>query len=62
MWGLAEEKLLLFLYQRAKSNPEMRSDKGIRSKGWLSVVGDLNKYSGKYFDKGTSATTRSVLC
>lgn len=52
VWGLAEEKLLLFLYLRAKNDSELRSDKGIKSRGWQNVVDDLNKHSGKEFDKG----------
>lgn len=52
VWGQAEEKLLLFLYLRAKNDSELRSDKGIKSRGWQSVVDDLNKHSGKEFDKG----------
>lgn len=54
VWGIAEEKLLLFLYLRAKQSPELRSDKGIKSRGWQNVVDGLNKHSGKEFDKGVA--------
>ncbi|KAG7383413.1 hypothetical protein PHYBOEH_009935 [Phytophthora boehmeriae] len=50
-WKLADEKLLLFLYLRARHDPEVRSDKGIRGRGWLEVVAELNNHCSTNLDK-----------
>ncbi|RLN10177.1 hypothetical protein BBJ28_00007242 [Nothophytophthora sp. Chile5] len=59
-WGIVEEKLLLFLYLKARNDPEVRSDKGIKARGWLNIVTDLNQHCKTSFNRGTLTDVGSL--
>jgi hypothetical protein len=50
-WKRADEKLLLKCYLAAHNDASLKSDKGVKSKGWAQIVARLAK-EGISADKG----------
>jgi hypothetical protein len=50
-WKRADEKLLLMCYLAARNDASLKSDKGVKSKGWAQIVARLAK-EGISPDKG----------
>lgn len=51
VWGLAEEQALLELFRQARNNAQVRSERGVKARGWLSIVVEINRRCGRSFDK-----------
>ncbi|KAE9262698.1 hypothetical protein PR003_g33445, partial [Phytophthora rubi] len=59
-WKRADEKLLLKCYLAARNDASLKTDKGVKSKGWAKIVARLAK-EGSSADKDQSKTKYSRL-
>ncbi|GMF27912.1 unnamed protein product [Phytophthora fragariaefolia] len=53
IWALQEEKLMMFLCWRAKTDKEKLADESVEPQGWDEVTNDLNNHCEGSFDEGT---------
>ncbi|KAE8954732.1 hypothetical protein PR002_g32005, partial [Phytophthora rubi] len=56
-WKRADEKLLLKCYLAARNDASLKTDKGVKSKGWAKIVARLAK-EGSSADKAAQRTAR----
>ncbi|KAF4323640.1 hypothetical protein BBO99_00002193 [Phytophthora kernoviae] len=51
VWGLTEEQVLLELFRQARNDPQVRSDRGVKARGWASIMAEINRRCSRAFDK-----------
>ncbi|RLN44360.1 hypothetical protein BBJ29_006452 [Phytophthora kernoviae] len=51
VWGLTEEQVLLELFRQARNDPQVRSDRGVKARGWASIMAEINRRCNRAFDK-----------
>jgi hypothetical protein len=52
VWDLAKERVLLEVFEQTRHDGVMRTDRGLKSRGWSRVAEDMNKRCGTTFNVG----------
>ncbi|KAJ8566155.1 hypothetical protein ON010_g6974 [Phytophthora cinnamomi] len=52
VWSLEEEQVLMDLVDKARHDPDMRTKKGLRPRGWDAVAEEVNNRCKSAFNAG----------